>query len=165
MIVKRVTIGGVPIDHMLAKDIFLLREFHYSIPPNEPIKTLQHIPGNRRINWQKKSLLWRGFYIDHLEEWFKHYKLGEDILVLQYEKFKSDPHSVLQQITQFLGIDAHEFDATAVEQDYIPPSPNANATVEYKMKDDLREYLQGLFKPYNERLADRLGEEWRGVWD
>lgn len=28
-----------------------------------------------------------------------------------------------------------------------------------------REYLHRFFKPYNDELADLLGEEWRGVWD
>ena len=33
------------------------------------------------------------------------------------------------------------------------------------MLPETRRYLSALFRPYNEQLADILGEEWRGVWD
>ena len=34
-----------------------------------------------------------------------------------------------------------------------------------QMLPETRQYLKALFRPYNELLADTLGEEWRGVWD
>jgi len=34
----------------------------------------------------------------------------------------------------------------------------------HQMSNSTEEYLERFFKPYNDELADLLGEEWRGVW-
>ena len=35
----------------------------------------------------------------------------------------------------------------------------------WTIDDENRELLRKFYEPYNNDLADLLGEEWRGVWD
>ena len=112
----------------------------------------------------KKTEYWliqRGMYAVQLESWLEHYRVGIDFHIIQYERMRSEPIQVWHEVQDFLQVPRHELHEQFLSTDY---SPNKG---EYKesMTVETTQYLKKFFKPYNDRLADLLGEEWRGVWD
>jgi hypothetical protein len=150
----------------LAKDLFLLREHNISVPPHEPFPRYQSLPPTQRNYWKQRNHLYRGMYALQLAEWMKHYTLGDNLLVLQYERFRQAPQQVLNDICDFVGIPQHLFDRDHFTKTYVLPGVNANATsIDIVVDNATHAYLQQLYRPYNDQLADLLGESWRGVWD
>ena len=94
----------------------------------------------------------------------EYFALGEQLLVLRYEQFRDDPETVFFQLLDFVG--APRFvpaDGFATRHN-VKDDPNT-ATRKHPLTNATRTYLAALFRPYNELLANQLGEEWRGVWD
>lgn len=112
--------------------------------------------------------IYTGMYAVQLREWLDLF--AGRIKVYQFEQFQSDTVGVFDDILNFLSIPAFEemnetvftqrFDPLVVlgrsRQQQVPADSVSNRT---------REYLQHFFKPYNDELADLLGEEWRGLWE
>jgi Sulfotransferase domain len=115
-------------------------------------------------------LLYRGMYYFQLERWLEHFELGDNLLVILYEQFKKEPDVVMHQVYTFVGASTSSFHLTrsqlkatyrpAIDQEnrkeMVPAPPLAPST---------RRYLEHFYRPYNERLSELLGGEWRGVWE
>jgi Sulfotransferase domain len=126
--------------------------------------------------WKQRNMIHRGFYLEQLQPWLEYYTLGKDLLVVRYEEFQRDPQKVLYQILDFVGVehnnntlsDSNIYNDTVLSQQYGPGryrgSPGAIAECPPPTPEAL-DYLRKLYKPFNDELADVLGEEWRGVWD
>jgi hypothetical protein len=111
-----------------------------------------------------QGILYRGCYHHQLRNWMRHYTLGENLLVVNYERLDRDPESVLKQILDFVGAPEYEFTDQAFNKSY---SPSQHWTGRYteSMSNTTRQYLEDFYRPMNDKLADMLGEEWRGIWD
>lgn len=120
-----------------------------------------------RVNWSHyrkmfaNNYLQRSMYITQIENWALYFPLGESLLVVNYERFISHPQDVYNEILSFVGAPP-----------FTPPGGfgerynyNANAPEQDPLQDSSRQYLKNYFRPYNNRLADLLGEEWRNVWE
>jgi len=107
------------------------------------------------------SLIQRGMYAVQLETWLEHYTLGESLHVINYERLRSEPAQVWKEIQDFLQVPVHDLDESIFGKDY---SPNKGSYRE-SFPNATLVYLKRFYKPYNDRLADLLGEEWRGVWE
>jgi len=103
----------------------------------------------------------RGFYAQQLSFWFDYFELDNDLKIIQYEKFKEDEPKVFREILEFIGVDPDAWDMNdeIFEKDFRP-----SKKVERKMDTATRDYLEKLYKPYNDELVYLLGEEWSGVW-
>lgn len=141
---------------------------HHSYDVNDP--GFDRIPNLSQSETEKKhwkhyrkmftnNFLQRGMYIIQLRHWMRYFPLNESLLVLQYEKFKSHPKEVYSQILDFVGVPSF-IPATGFGGTY-----NAMIETNEVVSNSTRRYLSSLFRPYNNHLADLLGEDWRGIWD
>jgi len=111
----------------------------------------------------KCGMVSRGFYAEQLSMWMRYFPLGESLKVIRYEAFLENRTEILREVLDFVGAPVMSFEDLDLEKSYSPE--RAGAPYEGKMPDNVREYLRRLYKPYNDELADLLGEEWRDVWD
>eukprot|EP00977_Amphora_coffeiformis_P012180 scaffold2997_cov182-Amphora_coffeaeformis.AAC.10 len=64
---------------------------------------------------------------------------------------------VLDEISNFVGIPSHNYTVDVLNNKY-------HEGVKAEMDASTRDFLRRFYKPYNNELADLLGEEWRDVW-
>jgi hypothetical protein len=105
------------------------------------------------------NYLQRGMYITQLLHWMRFFPLGESLLVVNYERFRANPQNVFFELLDFVG--APRF----IPTDKFRTEHNSKGPPEHPLSKETRNYLSALFRPYNDLLADELGEDWRGVWD
>jgi Sulfotransferase domain len=148
-------------EEALAEDSEVLRNKSFTVPETGPFKPA--LVFKDRF-YRAKNLLFRGFYARQLRDWLKHYELGKDLLVIRYERLLDEPSLVMNEILDFVGAPRHEFSDEAFNQRYQSKFHGPRRT-SFTLSDEARLYLKQLYKPYNDELADMLGEEWRGVWD
>jgi hypothetical protein len=107
------------------------------------------------------NYLQRSMYITQIQHWMEYFPLNERMLVVNYERFSSHPQEVFHQILYFVG--AGPF--TPEGGFGTRYNTKKRATRDQIMSPELRRYLSHFFQPYNDQLADLLGEEWRNVWN
>lgn len=124
--------------------------------------------GEKKILWSKLgtmcSTIGRGFYAEQIAHWLQHYTLDVDIKIIHYEKFQESQETQLREILDFVGL--HE-DLDLPEElltTKYEPVKGRRRKAE-KMDEEMKNYLERLYQPYNDELADLLGEEWRGIWN
>lgn len=106
--------------------------------------------------------LFRGLYAQQLQNWLEHFELDKDLKVFQYERYKVDPNGVLNEIFRFVGAPLYHLNESLLTKDYS--RVRKIETVDMKLSNVTRAYLEQLYRPYNDELADLLGEEWRNIW-
>lgn len=147
---------------VLATDLTVLRRRNFTIAANEPFPAMHKVnPRRMHYLWQAKNLVYRGIYVDQLRAWLEHFTLGKDLMVVHFERMQVHPHDVLDDILEFLGVHRHSYDAAHLNVSYSPVIP----TEEHVLDNATREYLLRLYEPYNQQLAELLGEHWRNVWN
>ena len=110
-------------------------------------------------------LIDKGLYIDHLEYWLKSFP-PDRLLLLDGEKFVSDPGPTLRSVEEFLGI-RHYFtkDHFYFDQEkhfFCLRKPFRNCMSDSKgrehpqVSDDVLKKLREFYRPYNEKLARYL---------
>jgi hypothetical protein len=146
---------------VLATDLKVLRVRNYSVAAHEPFAQIKRVhPRRIKHLWKAKNLIYRGLYADQLIPWLEHFTVGKDLMVVQFERMLLEPHTVLDEILDFLGVHRHSYDPARLNVSYSPVKPD----VEHILMDSTRHFLFRLYEPYNQRLAEILGEEWRGAW-
>eukprot|EP00934_Nitzschia_sp_Nitz4_P004531 Nitzschia sp. Nitz4//scaffold13_size275219//238326//239519//NITZ4_000920-RA/size275219-processed-gene-0.111-mRNA-1//1//CDS//3329536152//4521//frame0 len=106
-----------------------------------------------------ENFIQRGMYVVQLRYWMRYFRLGESLKVIPYERFLKEPDVVFQDLLRFVGVPPFQ------PPDGYQTEFNTNNGVDAVLANETREYLSAIFRPYNEMLADVLGEEWRGIWD
>jgi Sulfotransferase family len=144
--------------------------------------------------WKSANCIYRGMYAHQLQEqWLQHYTLHQDLLVVEFGRFQREPREFLKQILDFVypsssngnddaastsGSSSDHGQTSSSSSNLMQPHndvykeehfhtfyrPNAGE-IRLVMSNVTRDYLQRLFRPFNDQLADILGEEWRGIWD
>lgn len=109
-----------------------------------------------------KSDVARGFYVNQVKGYMNYFPLGSSLKIIRYEHFVNNRNLVVNEILDFVGAAPHNFDADELEKQLGPIEVKAWYP---PMNNRSRTYLKHLYKPFNDELADLLGEEWRGVWD
>jgi Sulfotransferase domain len=119
----------------------------------------------RKKKGQMCNYLSRGMYAQQLVNWLDVFELGVNLKIVRYEQFLKNRSAVAQEILDFVGVDINSvsMDATVLQHDFSPKK--RRKTLRDDMDPRLRDYLSRFYKPYNDELADLLGEEWREVWD
>jgi Sulfotransferase domain len=135
---------------------------------------------SRQRNHASCGYLSRGLYSNQVYNWMRaSFRLGASLLVIRYEDFVRDKGSILRQISIFAGLDDPNINEAILHNDYSPRQAkrlqekdnterrqhNDQSTKSAAMDPRVREYLAHFYKPYNDELADLLGEEWRNVWN
>jgi len=105
----------------------------------------------------------RGFYADQIKRFMKYFPIGESLKVIHYENFNVNKVAVLNDILKFIGVPSHEFDMKKLDTN-LGPIQKVNSWFP-PITNETRTYLKHVYKPFNDELANLLGESWRGVWD
>lgn len=125
--------------------------------------TAHDVPNTYRRRKKSNDMLRRGLYAQQLKPWLDEFELGKDLFVVSHEKLLAQKLQVWHEIIRFVGAPAMEMDASTMDKNY---SPNRKAMLRQEpLSNATRAALQRLYQPYNDKLADLLGESWRGVWD
>ena len=109
-----------------------------------------------KVEPQRPRYIKRGMYAVQLISWAREYSIPENLLVLNSDNFhfggeKETFHRVLRHV----GLPYHdkqEFDVVH------------KRSYSFDMLNSTRELLEKFYEPYNARLAEILGQEWKGVW-
>eukprot|EP00934_Nitzschia_sp_Nitz4_P006322 Nitzschia sp. Nitz4//scaffold217_size45653//17870//18913//NITZ4_007222-RA/size45653-processed-gene-0.23-mRNA-1//1//CDS//3329542231//6312//frame0 len=119
------------------------------------------------VTWNYKSFLARGFYARQLVWYMRYFSLGESLMVVRYEDFQQKPAETLGRIMEFVtGKDTpvSETVRLALGTDLGPTYTHRQESY-FPMSNHSEQYLKRLYKPFNDELADILGESWRDVWE
>lgn len=111
------------------------------------------------------GMLGRGLYAQQLQTWLQYYTLNENLIVIRYEDFVANRTAVLERLYGFVGASNT---TVTIQDEHLEKTYQARKSVHRRkgeMADVMRNYLTELYRPFNEELADLLGEEWRNVWD
>jgi hypothetical protein len=124
--------------------------------------TAHDVPNKNQRRKKSNDMLRRGLYAQRLKPWLN--ELGKDFFVIFYEKLVAQKRQVWHKMPRFVGASALEMEASTMDKNYSPNNKAKQKAV-LQLGDATRAALQRLYRPYNDALADLLGESWRGVWD
>jgi hypothetical protein len=99
----------------------------------------------RRFGYTHKSK-----YINQIEYWLQYFS-REQLKIVSFDALQESPGKLCNELCQHIGLPEFDFDTSRKmnEGGYSKP-----------MDDRSREYLTELFRPFNRRLFDFLGEDW-----
>jgi len=114
-----------------------------------------------------KTFLARGFYAKQLKAYMEYFPLGTHLKAVHYETFNADKVTTLNEILDFVGAQPYEWDPSLLDTNLGPLKKRADPTIFQpdSMTNETRAYLKALYAPFNDELADLLGEKWHGVWN
>lgn len=107
-------------------------------------------PEKRCRNLRRFGYTYKGKYIDQIEYWMQFYP-REQILIVPFEQLEHDPDTLCNKICEFIGLPPYEL------KNSTPLNTGGESD---PMDSRCREYLTDLFRPYNRRLFNFLGEDW-----
>jgi len=99
----------------------------------------------RRYGYVQKSK-----YIDHIEHWLRFFP-RERLKILNFETLKTNPGGLCNELCRFIGLPEFELHDAARKNTGPYSAP---------MDERSRDFLTELFRPYNRRLFEFLGEDW-----
>lgn len=162
-------------ESFLALDLKVLEKKNFKFPTDHPFPKVTSVnPRRLRYMWKQKNIVYRGLYADQLRPWLEHFTLGEDLMVVQFERMLYEPDSVMDEILDFLGMHRLNYHPSHFNKSYDPLNHGARPDIHdvehhekegVRMNDETRDYLMKLYEPYNEELACLLGDHWRGIWN
>lgn len=126
--VKVIIILREPIDRLISFFKFKksMLEIDKSLSLGEYLHHCESIPLKERSK-QSNNIFWGingGFYANHLEDWINTF--GDSLKIVFFDHLKSDPYSLLQDICNWLEIDASIYDSYEFSIE--------NKTINYKNK-------------------------------
>ena len=107
-------------------------------------------PADSGKDHRRYSYTQRGMYIDQIEHWLRYYP-RQQLKILNYHDLAADPAAFCDDVTRFLELPEHEF---------VISGKRNTGDYSQSMDEHSREYLTELFRPYNRRLFDFLGDDW-----
>jgi len=122
----------------------------------------------RRIAYRKNGL-YVGMYAQQLSEWLGNFQLDSNIKIVRYEDLQGVNRTrAYQEIFDFMRVKGGGEEA-AVDREVLEENYHARqkavAHEGQKLSERTEEYLRQFYRPYNDELADLLGDKWRGIWD
>ena len=122
---------------------------------------------NRTYGIFRSNSLMRGLYAEQLKLWHGFFPLGEQMMVIQYEKFKTNRTKVYNEVLEFIGAPPHIISENDMAVNLGPDIKDNRLRIAdpSSVEDETRKLLSAFYKPYNDDLADLLGEQWRSIWD
>jgi len=105
-----------------------------------------------------KNMVFNSLYSLHLAEWLEYFQLGRDLKIFSFENFQEDKEEVLGGIFDFVGLSKACLSGSA--QGAMNRRYNRNSAFNSTLSSSTKDYLWRFYKPYNEELADMLGDDW-----
>ncbi|KAL9189728.1 hypothetical protein ACHAXT_009403 [Thalassiosira profunda] len=166
----------------LVESAMTIEEFErsdYRVPPFRfpANRTLQEYAQKmQKYRGDRKGLLYRGLYAPLLLPWVEQFASEDRLMLVQFEAFMSleneGNNTILSDVLGFAGVAENSGGggrrklASLVAEARRRRLVWAHKNKAYdSLPDGVRQYLLHLFRPFNDFLADLLGDEWRGVWD
>ena len=114
-----------------------------------------------------KAFLARGFYAKQLKAYLEYFPLGTHLKVVHYETFNEDKATTLNEILEFVGAEPIQWNQSLLDTNLGPLKKRSDPTIfqPEPITNETRAYLRALYAPFNDELADLLGDEWQGVWN
>lgn len=100
--------------------------------------------------WERFSYIASGIYLNQIQNWFKYFS-KKKILIIKSEDFFENPSKFLSTTLKFLNLP--DFQLNSYEKYNISINKNLNK--------DLREKLIDFYEPYNKRLYNFLGIDFK----
>ncbi len=113
------------------------------------VQITENSPSRHRRQLHTFGYLNRGYYAEHLARWLRHYP-REQLLILNFDAWKSDAPAAASRVAAFLGLPAHDFVGLR----------NNEGVYRESMAPATREWLTAHYRPHNCRLFELLGEHW-----
>lgn len=136
------------------------------------------------VDKRKSNLLYRGLYAPLLYPWVETFAPEDRLMVLQFEKFakleNEKNKTIVDELLGFAGLDVNSTDnhvsgfrRKLVERNstYSHVDGSRRKLVWSNKRDydpmppSIRQYLTLFYQPFNDHLADLLGDDWKNVWD
>jgi hypothetical protein len=153
------------LERSLAHELSQMQYLGNLIPPNAtaPFEIPEYVA--RQKDPKLTGLIYRGMYSHQLKRWLKHFELGVNLLVIQFEKLQSSPQQVMNEVLEFVRAPPYTFDPTALTHDHSPTKGRRSRRndTEY-MADSTRAYLEEFYSFYNAELVELLGPTWADAW-
>jgi hypothetical protein len=105
------------------------------------------VPPDRRVG--DPLVVRRGLYQQQLERWHSHFP-PHQMMVIQSERWFRDAPGVMNEVCRFLGIP---------EQDELPRVMRNRNKPQQPYDMDVIERLHEFYRPWNDRLAEYLGQD------
>ena len=91
----------------------------------------------------------------------KVFKIDEMLKVIRFENFDKNKAAVLQDLVNFVGGPSScNFSEILLNKELGPGKKKLIPP----MTNETKIYLKHLYKPFNDELANLLGDSWRDVW-
>ena len=105
-----------------------------------------------------------GLYHIHLHKWLQFYP-KENFLFLRTEDMSQQPSTMMNRITDFLGVDQVSKDQA---QEWLRHKANVQTVFttdseKFEMKPEMEQLLEEFYRPFNEKLAELTGSK-RFLW-
>lgn len=107
-------------------------------------------PNNVGHDLRRYGYTHRSKYIDQIEHWL-HYFRKDQLMIVNFAAFRDDPELICNSICRFIGLPPYRLTIAA---------PLNVGRYRERMEERCRDYLIDIFRPYNRRLFDFLGEDW-----
>ncbi|MEH6517191.1 MAG: sulfotransferase domain-containing protein [Halioglobus sp.] len=141
---------------------------HFLMPDGSPILTATHdetwTPRVLRSRedmmfYYYTSCVFRSIYCDQLWRWLQMYP-REQFMIIQSEKFFSNPKEIMNKISDFLNLQTFEFDTGELDRTWGGgASDDFEKSGDYvPMSSETRSLLSDFFKPFNESLYSLIDE-------
>ncbi len=124
------------------------------------IRSIKNGCGKRRIGRRLPI----GLYYIHLQKWLQFYP-KENFLFLRTEDMSQHPSTMMNHITDFLGVDPVSKDQA---QEWLHQKANAQTVYttdseKFRMKPETKQLLEEFYRPFNKKLAQLAGSK-RFLW-
>ena len=133
----------------------------------------------QKYRGDRKGLLYRGLYAPLLLPWVEQFASEDRLMLVRFEAFMTleneGNNTILGDVLGFAGVAENSGgDGSSGRRklaSLVAEARRRRLVWAHKNKahdslpDGVRQYLLHLFRPFNDFLADLLGDEWRGVWD
>lgn len=97
--VKIIAIFRNPADRLYSRYLHLIRE------SRAPTEAFEDCLDRSSLWWKKNDLIQEGFYYTHMKRYFEQFN-SENIKVVLYEDLQNNPVKLLQELYEFVGVEA-----------------------------------------------------------
>jgi hypothetical protein len=96
-----------------------------------------------------RNYITRGFYAEHLQCWYQYFPIDR-IHIISSEEFFEDPASEVKKVLKFLEMPDFKIDCSVSRH---------VGGYETKMSQEMKGYLENIFRPYNRKLYEMTGKD------
>lgn len=144
--VKLIAILRQPVDRLYSRYMHLARE------NRTPTSKFEDALDENSIWWKRNDLVQEGFYHSHLNKYFELFP-KDQIKIVLYEDFRSEPKQVLKEIYDFIGVDSNYL--PNVETEFNVSGLIKNKNIDYLIGQNsmVKQWIQSISPPITSYLS------------